>query len=351
MYYRKCRYSTLVLSALLAVLIFSSVRWTAVESQAAASTALFSIAKLVLNRCVYLGLDKAGEHYMGASWKGFKTVLKPLIDKFPGLLAEGKRREDAAAKAINALDHDKHLQSAILSRLQNLERGQEEIWYRIEGLQAFLADHERRIRKLETLMQVPVEEAEVLLEVKEEDTTFNMAVHKFLKEARHNFRNIKGAKLAGNKYESLVTLPGAFRCQYSNKVVCKFFDTYISYYYKKPAGIKRKKTHSIEDILKWKRDKTKVNSPTREEALLTYVELVKKFRAALPPYWKIVKPRHPSVWKKRTAWDKPSSEIEEHQTFKAQAGDGRAVHINFNGHIAVWGKMYDVSVIFYSSSQ
>lgn len=248
-----------------------------------------------------LGLDKAGKYFLGPHWSDFRTVMGPILSKFPDLLLEGTpESRTAAEKAIATLQSDTHFKQLIEKHLEKIGATTSNLWIRLDAVETALAYHERRISAIENALKTSVPISVSATEPQYDRTSFKQIMYKFITEAGSGaFASLKGpcieSALSGCvMHESTIFPPGARECYISKSydwtfAKCEFFNAKVVYLFEKPKA----EVSSAADLFrKGKLKNIEIFTPTREEALLTFVEVVKKVDQHIPPHWEKVFPTH-----------------------------------------------------------
>ena len=175
---------------------------------------LIELIKTIIGIGAKIGIDKAGEHYLGKDWKVFKSVLEPLIKAFPGLLKKGNEAEEAAKKAFQALLDNPNLITEIEERYIHLGAQQGLILEKMNMFQLGMENYERRISALEDFARTGkfVEQKEAL-QPKYRFIPFQDALRKFITAANDDFLIVRGELIKSNYYDTKVYLPGAESCR------------------------------------------------------------------------------------------------------------------------------------------
>jgi hypothetical protein len=256
-------------------------------------TTVITVARLVLQGAKDLGLDKAGEHYLGSQWAAFKTVLGPLFGAFPSIMSNGDDRRVGAQQAIQALESDPRFRELIQEQLAGTGSALTNLWIRVDVLETFVLDHERRLAALETgkrtgtpvaVPSAPPESAR--------SSAIKQVINRLIGETGPRaFSGIRGQCLRRGlqeceQFESMVIVPGARTCSVTvaradkpTTARCDFFEPKL--WFPKP------------DPARPNAPTVKTDTPSREVALLTFVEVVQQIDQALPPHWRR---RFPEEW-------------------------------------------------------
>ncbi len=334
-----------------------------------------TVAQLILKGSMEMGgLDKAGRYFLGSSWPGFKTVLGPVIEEFPDLLSGNTEKSRIVTQeAIDALKSDPRFHALIESHMQKTAATTTDLWIRVDAVEMALTDHERRLSAIEKAVSTDSSIVIPVARYPREKDSFKRAMSTLIKEAPSEFAALcgtcRGKNFSGNCVgsDTIVTLPGARSCQIiaripgaDDKIVrCNFFDSTISFTYPKgttPYDVARGRA---------KADAVKIFSPSREEALLAFVQLAKRVDEHIPPHWKrefpkdwVMDPARWPDWKERdraidrSSWSRGLSPMRREEEKSSQnsfyyiasePGGGRRVWVTYD-HLYLPGDKPLISV-------
>lgn len=369
--------SRLLAIALVTILGFAIAQ----NSYASVSAAAITLVKAIVSSSINLGLDKAGKAWMPNHWSDFKAlVMSPLIKSYPDLVSDEfetiETRKQAAREALLALDNDKDLQFAILTRLKNLEYGQEEIWDKVQILSLWLADHESRITRIESILGIPgyyqkmpdppnVADESFSIHFGSEGSAtlveYSSIVRKLLQAARHGFRDIvKGKPYERNQYlkdiyNPTLTLPGAEHCHVgiptqesfskSSFYHCTLMQSAKGYMILRGVQLTENEAKKYPQAESWLQDAVKnleprqiyvsppgMTIPTWEEALLTYLDTITRIRNALPPYWEEELPEFWESLKEPRNWNGYKLKMRENPAYYYKRDKKRAPPANWDSY-------------------
>jgi hypothetical protein len=305
---------SLICILLVLVLLLQPIgRFTPDANANPAVAKVIMVAKVILYKAVGWGLDKAGEYFLGSKWSDFKEIIMPVLNLFPKLLFDDSEESRVAVEeVIHALENDPRFGDIIEKHLEKIGAVTTDMWIRLDAVETLLEDHERRLRAIETALRDSVPIALEVTEPKYDSASFKHVLYEFIKHSGVNgFEELKGPclrqSLSGcEKYEGKIMLPGARACNISTWekdhktpiATCWYFESNVRFYLAKPVA-----PDKFDPERPGKIDRSEITTPGKEEALLVFVEIVKKIDRHVPPHWKRTSPRHWGWLKDPKNWD------------------------------------------------